>query len=92
MPLSMTFEQHFINEQHFICWSTLVQAMACCLIAPHHNLEQYWLIVNCIHRKQTSVKILLKFEPKIFVKENAFENDVWQMLAILLSQCVNTGA
>ena len=24
-------------------WSTLTQVMACCLMAPSHNLNQYWL-------------------------------------------------
>ena len=26
--------------------STLAQVMACCLTAPSHNLNQYWLIIN----------------------------------------------
>ena len=27
-------------------WSTLVQVMACCLTAPSHYLNQYWLIIS----------------------------------------------
>ena len=27
-------------------WSTLVQVMAWCLMAPNHYLNQYWLIIN----------------------------------------------
>ena len=26
-------------------WSTLIQVMACCLTAPSHYLNQYWLII-----------------------------------------------
>ena len=31
-------------------WSTLAQVMACCLMAPSHNLNQCWPILNDIHR------------------------------------------
>ena len=27
-------------------WSTLVQVMACCLMAPSHYLNQYWLAIS----------------------------------------------
>ena len=27
-------------------WSTLVQVMACCLMSPSHNLNQYWTIIT----------------------------------------------
>ena len=28
--------------------STLAQVMACCLTAPSHDLNQCWLIINCV--------------------------------------------
>ena len=31
---------------HHITWSTLFQAMVCCLTAPSHFLSQSWLIIN----------------------------------------------
>ena len=31
---------------HHRTWSTLVQVMACCLMAPSHYLNQCWLITN----------------------------------------------
>ena len=47
-------------------WTTLVQVMACCLMAPSHHLNQCWLIINkalwqsiegYFKRDNTSVKI-----------------------------------
>ena len=36
-----------------MCWhksgSTLAQVMACCLTAPSHYLNQYWLLIDKIH-------------------------------------------
>ena len=31
---------------HHKIWSTLVEVMACCLMAPNHYLNQRWLITN----------------------------------------------
>ena len=33
---------------YMVTWigSTLTQVMACCLMAPSHNLNHYWLIIN----------------------------------------------
>ena len=33
---------------HWRSWSTLVQVMACCLMAPSHYLNQCWLIISNI--------------------------------------------
>ena len=30
-------------------WSTLVQVLACCLLAPSHYLSQCWLIMKGVH-------------------------------------------
>ena len=46
---------------HQICWSTLVQVMAWCLMAPSHYLNQCWLISmwsSGIHSKITFAWIL----------------------------------
>ena len=31
---------------HWRSWSTLIQVMACCLMAPSHYLRQCWLIIS----------------------------------------------
>ena len=58
--------------------------------APSHYLNQcwnIWNIVNCALRDK--LQLNLNKNLHIFIKENAFENVVWEMLAILSRpQCV----
>ena len=59
-----------------LTWSILVQVIACCLMAPSHNLHQYWLIFI--------IKIPGKMSPCNFCwniidinPKSVFENDVF---------------
>ena len=57
--------------------------------APSHYLNQCWNILNWIHRNKFHWK--LNRNLYIFIQENAFENVVWKMSAILSRpQCVNS--
>ena len=44
--------------RHHGTWSTLVQVMACCLMAPSHYLNQCWLIIKGVlwHLSETNFK------------------------------------
>ena len=44
------------------CWSTLVQAMACCLTAPSHYLNQCWLIISKVLWHSSEDIIIRRFE------------------------------
>ena len=56
--------------------------------APSHYLNQCWLIVNWTLRNKLQWN--LNQITKLFIHENAFENVVWKMAAILSGpQCVN---
>ena len=43
-------------------WSTLVQSMACCLMAPSHYLNQYWLIISEVLWHSSEDIIIRRFE------------------------------
>ena len=43
-------------------WSTLVQVMACCLMAPGHYLNQCWLIISEVLRHSSEDTIIRRFE------------------------------
>ena len=64
----------------WICW-TLVQIMACRLFSANHYLNQHWVIVNWTPRNK--LKRNLHQNTKLFIHENAFENTVCEMTAIL---------
>ena len=52
--------------------------------APSHYLNQYWLIVNRTFRNK------LRWNSKLFINENAFENVVCETAAILSRwKCLN---
>ena len=69
-------------------WSTLVQVMAWCLMAPSHYLNQCWLIVNWTQGLELQWKINQYTRP--FILENAFENVICKLVAILFRpQSVN---
>ena len=56
--------------------------------APSHYLNQYWNIVNWILGNR--IQWNLNRNSYIFIQENAFENVVWKMVAILSRlRCVN---
>ena len=58
--------------------------------APSHYLNQCWNIVNWTLRNKFQWN--LKQNSYIFIQENALENVVWKIAAILsLPQCVNPG-
>ena len=58
-------------------------------LAPSH-LNQCWLIVNCSLRN--NVQWHINRNALVFFQENAFENIVWKMAAILYQpQCVRCG-
>ena len=68
--------------------STLVKVMACCLTTPRHQLSWCWLTVNCTLRNKLQWNH--NQNTKLFIQENAFENGVCKMSAILFRpQCVN---
>ena len=70
---------------------SLGQIMACCLTGTSHYLNQCWDIVNWTLRDK--LKWNLNRNSHIFIQENAFENVVWKMAAILSRpQCVNLWA
>ena len=46
---------------HHGYWSTFAQVMACCLIAPSHNLHQYWLFCQLDPYKHISMEFYSKF-------------------------------
>ena len=43
-------------------WSTLVQVMACCLMAPSHYLNQCWLIISKVLWHSSEDIIIRRFE------------------------------
>ena len=62
--------------------------MACRLSAPSYFLNQCWNIVNWNLRIQQ--QCYLKQNAYIFIQENAFQNVIWEMVAILSRpQCFN---
>ena len=61
--------------------STLAQVMACCLMAPSHYLNQYWLIVNWILRNELQWN--WNQSTRCFIHENAFKNVICKMVSIL---------
>ena len=63
--------------------------MACRLPAPSHYLNQCWNVVNWTIGNK--LQLNLRRKSYIFIQENAFENAVWKLAAILSRpQCVNT--
>ena len=64
-------------------WSTLVQVMACCLTAPSHCLNQYWLIISeflCIHLtaiSQNDVFPRYRFENYLFKTTGTSPRGQW---------------
>ena len=57
-------------------------------VVPSHYLSQWWIIINCTLRN----KFQWNFDQNtmIFIQENAFENILYKMAAILSRpQCVN---
>ena len=60
---------------------SLVQIMACCLVGTSHYLNQCCNIVNSNLRNKRQWN--LKRNSYIFIQENAFENVVREMVAIL---------
>ena len=50
---------------HWRSWSTLVQALACCLTAPSHYLNQCWLIIGKVLWHSSEDIIIRRFESKI---------------------------
>ena len=46
MHICITRPQWIDDMWHHRIWSTLVQVMACCLVAPSHCLNQCWLIIS----------------------------------------------
>ena len=70
-------------------WFMLAQVMACCLTAPIHYLNQWWLDINGSLRNKLKwnwYKIII-----IFFKENAVENVVRKISNISpRSRCVTT--
>ena len=47
---------------HRRSWSTLVHVMACCLAAPSHYLNQFWLIISKVLRHSSEDIIIRRFE------------------------------
>ena len=47
---------------HWGSWSTLVQVMACCLMAPSHYLNQCWLIISKVLWHLSEDIIIRRFE------------------------------
>ena len=47
---------------HWRSWSTLVQVMACCLMAPSHYLNQCWLIISQVLWHSSEDIIIRRFE------------------------------
>ena len=60
---------------------SLGQIMVVASLAPSHYLKQCWNIVNSNLRNTHQRN--LKWNSYIFIEENAFENVVWKMAAIL---------
>ena len=59
------------------------------LTVPSHYLNQCWNVVNWTLRNKLQWNF--NSNSSIFIQENAFENVVWEMSAILSQpQCVNT--
>ena len=61
-------------------WSTLVEVMACCLMAPSHYLNSYWLIRPPV----THFNDILTKVSHIFIEESAIENVLCQNSSILI--------
>ena len=71
-----------------VVWPSLVQIMACPWSAPGNYLNQCWNIVNWTLR--IKLQWNLHRNSHIHFQENACENVVWKMMAILSqAQCVN---
>ena len=45
-PLPESMMINICDPKYYRSWSTLIEVMACCLLAPSHSLNQYWLIIN----------------------------------------------
>ena len=58
-----------------------IEVMACCLISQNHYLNQCWLIVNWIFKNKSRWN--LNQDALIFIEENAFENVICHVAAIL---------
>ena len=65
---------HWDHVTHICQWtgSSMVQVMACCLMAPSHYLNQCWFIVNQIPRNELLWN--LTKDIKLFIQENTSEN------------------
>ena len=61
--------------------ASLLQVMPCCLTAPNHHLKQCWLLADWTLRNKLWPNLIQN--TKIFFYENAFENVVCKMVAIL---------
>ena len=82
LKLSDAF-MHWTNQHWFRQWLVVEQ------LAPSHYLNQCWDIINRTLRN----KLQWNFNQNsyIFIQENAFENAVWKMAAILFQpHCVKT--
>ena len=85
-PISISYLTHWGREMHICQWTrpSLVQKMACRLLGVRPSYEPMcWTLRN---RIQWNINL----NWNIFIQENAFENVVWKMAAILSwPQCVN---
>ena len=80
----MTILNHWGRVTH-ICVRNLTIIGSDNVLSPSHYLNQCWNIVNWTLRNK------LQWNSYIFVEENAFQNVIWKMTAILSRpQYVNT--
>ena len=71
------YTNHHWFGQWLVAWSV-----------PSHRLNQCWNIVNWTLRNKLQWNFIIN--SYVFIQENAFENGIWKMVAILSwIQCVN---
>ena len=87
--LWLRFLTHWVWMTHICIGNLIFIGSDNALSAPSHYLNQCWIIVNWT----LANKLQWNFNRNsfIFIQENAFQNVVWKMAAILSQpQCVNS--
>ena len=91
LQIEMSYFTNNIKDNcTLINWGRVMHICASWLTwsVPSHYLNQCWNIVNCNLRNKHQWN--LNRNSYIFIQENAFENVVWKMTAILSRpQCLN---
>ena len=82
-PWEMDFMFNSLWPSDILWWhrsgSTLAQAMACCLMAPSHHLNQFWFLISQVLWHSPKYNFTTSAQATIQYKE--FENDTFENTA-----------